>query len=371
MFAGCVCPSGLSCHVSLVGRLLPNIPVPRSSVPASILARTAATAHTIVVCWHDARISRRAFGVRKRCKISCAWSTLLSMSSFSNHVISTAPDRLVQTRLALRLPLLPSCVTPEKRPTSLHSKSHAVALSASFASESLLAMPRSSIPAPSLGLSVAHLLTCAATWVQRWDASPARRRPPPWRSPRPVADGHLGDPEHERGPCRGAFRLGEMPGDDAPVRDRYGHDGFPAKPDPVENTTSRTLAGGIARSASSISRAVFRKTRRPADPEVGDRFFLEQPSQKRSQGLCGVVDRANRRCSAPWAAPPPCPCFGRPVPLHLGAAYAASRIVHPRFLSLGNFLHGKACLTRHVKGKSDTLSETPESWTETSFGACF
>ena len=33
----------------------------------------------------------------------------------------------------------------------------------------LLAMPESSIPASSLGLSVVHLLTCAATWkVQRW-----------------------------------------------------------------------------------------------------------------------------------------------------------------------------------------------------------
>lgn len=162
-----------------------------------------------------------------------------------------------------------------------------------------------------------------------------------------------------------------MPGDDAPVRDRYGHDGFPAKPDPVEEHDVVHLAGeGRYRPYPPYPSGLSPK-RRPANFEVGDRFFGKQPSQKRSQGLCGVVDRASRRCSAPWAAPPPCPCLGRPVPLHLGAAYAASRIVHPRFLSLGNFLHGKACLTRHVKGKSNTLFETPESWTETSFGACF
>ena len=52
---------------------------------------------------------------------------------------------------------------------ALYSKSHAVAASASFASESLLAMPKSSIPASSLGLSVVQRFTWLATWnVRRW-----------------------------------------------------------------------------------------------------------------------------------------------------------------------------------------------------------
>ena len=162
-----------------------------------------------------------------------------------------------------------------------------------------------------------------------------------------------------------------MPGDDAPVRDRYGHDGFPAKPDPVEEHDVVHLAGEGRDRPYPPYPSVLPPKRGPADLEVGDRVLGEQPSQKRPERLCCVVVFANARCAALRAAPASRPCLGRSVTLHLGAANAASRIVHPRFLSLDNFLHGKACLTRHVKGKSDTLFETPESWTETSFGACF
>ena len=181
---------------------------------------------------------------------------------------------------------------------------------------------------------------------------------------RPVADGHLGsrDPEHERGPCRGAFRPGEMPGDDVPVCDRYEHDGFSAKPDPVQEDDVVHLAGeGRYRPYPPYPSGLPPK-RGPADLEVGDRVLGEQPSQKRPERLCRVVVFANARCAALRAAPASRPCFGRSVALHLGTARATRRSVHSRFLFLDNFSVEKPSLTRPVKRKTDTLSETSGNW---------
>ena len=85
--------------------------------------------------------------------------------------------------------------------------------------------PKVRFPPPASAWSVVHLLTCAATWkVQRWDARlPARRAAAALAKPGDPSQTAIlgaGTLEHERGPCRGAFRPGEMPGDDVPVCDR-------------------------------------------------------------------------------------------------------------------------------------------------------
>lgn len=70
----------------------------------------------------------------------------------------------------------------------------------------------------------------------------------------------------------------------------------------------------------------------------------------------------NARCAALRAAPASRPCFGRSVALHLGTARATRRSVHSRFLFLDNFSVEKPSLTRPVKRKTDTLSETSGNW---------
>ena len=110
---------------------------------------------------------------------------------------------------------------------------------------------------------------------------------------------------------------------------------------------------------------------RPARFEVGDGVFREQPRQERLERLGGAVYLAHAGRAARQAAPPLRAGFRPSVLAHLGAAHAAFWIIHSPPSRPDNFLLGKACLTRRVKGYPYTLFETPGSWGGINFQGMF
>ena len=153
-----------------------------------------------------------------------------------------------------------------------------------------------------------------------------------------------------------------MPPDYVSVGDRYEHDRLPAQPDTVQKHDVVDLPGERRYRPKLPYPGGLPPKRRPARRKVGYRVFGKQPSEKRSQRLGAAVYFAHARGSALWASPTPRSRLRRSVALHLGAADLAFWIIHTCILSFGNFLRGKSCLNRRVKGKSDTLFETPGSW---------
>ena len=160
-------------------------------------------------------------------------------------------------------------------------------------SVSLLATPKSSISASSLGLSVVQRFTWLATWnVQRWmrvvgqTAFAALEK-----AGRAIGDDHLGrrDSEHERLPCRGRLGSGEVPSDYVSVGDRYEHDRLPAQPDAVQKHDVVDLPGKRRYRPKLPYPGGLPPKRSSARRKVGYRVFGERPSEKRSQRFGAAV----------------------------------------------------------------------------------
>lgn len=174
-----------------------------------------------------------------------------------------------------------------------------------------------------------------------------------------------------------------MPSDRVPVRDDCEYDDLPAQTGAVEKDDIVQLSregGGRhilhihAVLRQNVARLVFWSVaasfesshcRNPFSSSaelsclrtLAPRTWDSAPPRPRPPAL-GTAPRPRPVLGTAPRLAPPRPRLRRPVALHLGAASAAFWIIHALVPSPDNFLAGKHCLNRHVRGKSDTLFET-------------
>lgn len=154
----------------------------------------------------------------------------------------------------------------------------------------------------------------------------------------------------------------EMPGHDVLAGAGYEDDHVAAEPYAVQEHDVVDLSRGGADGPYPPELGGPPLERRPRIAHLRLGRLGQKPPDEKRQPLRGGVYGARLGAPAALAAEAP-PSGGRgPVPLHRASARTAPWIVHGSIPSSGNFLHEKACLTRHVKGKSDTHSGPVASW---------